>query len=510
MADYYPLLARALDALPDRSPAMRKAVYDRARGALIGQLRSLEPPLSQDDIDLESKALDAAIDRLEVDYGGAPAPANDPAPAAEAPAPAPASAAAATSGPATPFMPAAPQPEPTEPASAKPEPDDGLFEAEPAARREPSPPVFVEAEPARPEPSLPPAPPPDLGATPALPEPEPVRETPPLAIAPRKAKPPAAEEPVLASPAETEREPDTEAEPGTPRADAAGGRQRPRIDVVTPRGGRSKMLRNAFVGAVLAVVIGLIAVAAFLLRDKPADLQQTEAETGAPAETSDQKFADRVGGEPAPTQPPPGQPGASTQAEAPAQAPPPSQADLAVAQRATLIEENTAGQNAQPTSTTGRVVWRLESVNGEQGQPLETAVVATVEFPEAGLTLVATLQRNLDATLPASHTIKLAFTPSGPEGERRAVQDIGLLQAKDEEAARGSPLSGLPVRVRENLFLIGLSSLRNDIERNTDLLLHRNWFDLAVKYASGQRAVITFEKGTSGAYALQRAFEQWR
>ena len=53
MADYYPLLARALDAMPDRSPALRQAVYERARGALIGQLRSLDPPLSEDDIDLD-------------------------------------------------------------------------------------------------------------------------------------------------------------------------------------------------------------------------------------------------------------------------------------------------------------------------------------------------------------------------------------------------------------------------------------------------------------------------
>ncbi|AWN40257.1 histidine kinase [Methylobacterium durans] len=507
MADYYPLLARALDALPDRSPAMRKAVYDRARGALIGQLRSLEPPLSQEDIDLESKALDAAIERLEVDYG-APLPANDAALAAALPEPAP-------PPPAPEAVPFSAPPEPAEARRPEPVSDDGLFEAEPETRRQPSPPVFVEAESSRHEPSLPPAPPPDLGPTTVPAEPEPVRDAPPLAIAPRKAREPAkAAEPEEPGPAlplgEAEaagRDAEPDAEGASARSD--GGRQRPRIDVVPPRGGRSKLLRNAFVGAVLALVIGLIAVAAFLLRDKPADLQQNDAETSAPADGSDQKFSDRVGGEPAPAQPAQGASG-TAQNEAPAQAAPPSQADLAVAQRATLIEENTAGQNAQPTSTTGRAVWRLDSVSGEQGQPLETAVVATLEFPEAGLTLVATLQRNLDPTLPASHTIKLAFTPSGPEGERRAVQDIGLLQAKDEEAARGSPLSGLPVRVRENLFLIGLSSLRNDVDRNTDLLLHRNWFDLAVKYASGQRAVITFEKGNSGAYALQRAFEQWR
>ncbi|MEG9504117.1 MAG: histidine kinase, partial [Methylorubrum extorquens] len=94
MADYYPLLARALDALPDRSPALRRAVYDRARSALIAQLRSLDPPVPEADIDLERKALDTAIGRLEAEYEAPPAavtmPAEEPAAAApEAPLPLP-------------------------------------------------------------------------------------------------------------------------------------------------------------------------------------------------------------------------------------------------------------------------------------------------------------------------------------------------------------------------------------------------------------------------------------
>jgi hypothetical protein len=122
---------------------------------------------------------------------------------------------------------------------------------------------------------------------------------------------------------------------------------------------------------------------------------------------------------------------------------------------------------------------------------------------------VMTLQRNLDATLPASHTVSLAFSQTG-NGPVRTVQDVGLLQAKDEQNARGSPVSGLPVRVRDNLFLIGLSSLPNDVERNTDLLLHRNWFDLALRYTTGKRAVLTFEKGSAGAQVIQSAFESWQ
>lgn len=486
MADYYPLLARALDALPDRTPAMRRAVYDRARNALVAQLRSIDPPLSEDDIDTERRALDAAITRLEATYD-VPAAANDPAPK---PAPGPSGAAAKSRE-----VPSSPPEAPAKP----PEPESAPVPAPPP---EPAAPAFAEAAPPEhpAEPFLPPAPPPHFVPTPA----EPPRE-PAIQIAPPR---PAAE----ASPAPEpvpEPEPTTAPEPAV-SPEAANGRQRPRIDVVAPRN-RSRLLRNAFVGVVLTCVIGAIAVAAYLLRDRPAELQATgpsSAETQP--EGGDAKFADRLGGDAAPAErAAPAETRAPTQGGNPGTAPVPAQPDLAVAQRATLLEEGAGGPDAQPVTSQGRVLWRLESVSGEQGQPLQTAIVATITIPDA-LTLTLTIQRNLDATLPASHTVSLAFSPAGPEAAKRTVQDVGLLQAKDEESARGSPLSGLPVRVRENLFLIGLSSLRNDVDRNTDLLLHRNWFDLGLRYANGQRAVVTFEKGNTGAQVMQRAFEQWR
>ncbi|MDP4021878.1 histidine kinase [Methylobacterium sp. NEAU 140] len=492
MADYYPLLARALDALPDRSPALRRAVYDRARNALISQLRSLEPPLSEDDIDLERRALDAAIDRLEVDHGGVPAPANDAAsPAADPAAPPPAvpeppepeppaagPAVSATPVPAPPVSePSLPEPAPPEPPAPGAQPSEPVGPALPAAAA----PVFIPASPA--------------------PEPEPREAA--IAIAPRRprsaAAPSAPEtgEPEPAEPAETAAE--------TVPAESGNGRQRPRIAVVPPRAGRSRMLRNGVVGVALAAVIGAIAVVAFLLRDRPQALPPVGAETAGTqqSDNGDAKFNDRVGGDAAP-------------AAAPRQtAPPPPRTDaaqpgIAVAQRAVLLEESTSSDSTQPTTTPGRVTWRLDAVNGEQGQPLQTVVAATVTYPEAGLTLVMKIQRNLDATLPASHTVSLAFSQSGPEGASRVVQDVGLLQAKDEENGRGSPVSGLPVRVRENLFLIGLSSLPSDVERNTDLLLRRPWFEIAVRYASGKRAVLVFEKGTSGTQVLQSAFDAWR
>ena len=45
MADYYPLIARAISGLDPSAPGeQRRALYERARSALIAQLRSVQPP----------------------------------------------------------------------------------------------------------------------------------------------------------------------------------------------------------------------------------------------------------------------------------------------------------------------------------------------------------------------------------------------------------------------------------------------------------------------------------
>ena len=471
MADYYPLLARALSALPDRSPALRKAVYDRARSALLAQLRSLDPPISESDIDLERQALDQAIARLEAEHADPPAvepaamspsvqetnPVAEPAPVA------PVSVAPASVAP----IPAERQTEPTLPSAPKPELVPPPAANAPEALPEPGPPPFVAFTPPRS----------------ARAEPAPVEADPPP--------------------------PDGEPLP----AEAGSGRQRPKLDVVAPKGSRSRTLRNVAIVGMLALVIGIIAVAAFLLRDKPAELQRSTADAqGLPsASTPEAKLSDRVGGDAAARvagTPPAQRPSTTAQPTTPpvAQAAPP---EVTVAQRALLIEENVAEPNGPPVTTQGRVSWRLETVNGDPGQPLQTVVRASVDYPDKAFSLTMTLRRNTDPTLPASHTIELVFQATGPEAAKRGVETIGLLQLKDDESGRGSPVSGLPVRVRENLFLIGLSSLKSDVERNTDMLVHKSWLDLVVKFAAGPRAILSFEKGSPGQQALQAAFEQW-
>ena len=171
-----------------------------------------------------------------------------------------------------------------------------------------------------------------------------------------------------------------------------------------------------------------------------------------------------------------------------------------------LYEENQTDPQ-MPKVTPGRAVWRLGAFSGGQGQPLDHVLQATVDIPDAKLSLTLSLRRNSDQTLLASHVVELAFTtPPGDSG--RAIKDVGLLQFKNDELVRGTPVSGLPVPVKQNNFLIGLSNLVSDLDRNTDLIRTRNWIDLPIRFSTGERAILSFEKGVSGARFVSEAFRQ--
>src|SRR3569623_399940 len=68
MADYYPLIARAVAGLdPNASGESRRALYERARTALIAQLRGVQPPLTEAEITRERLALEEAVRKVEAE-----------------------------------------------------------------------------------------------------------------------------------------------------------------------------------------------------------------------------------------------------------------------------------------------------------------------------------------------------------------------------------------------------------------------------------------------------------
>jgi hypothetical protein len=66
MADYYPLIVRAIAGLDANAPGeSRRALYERARAALIAQLRSVQPSLSEAETTRERLAMEEAIRKVE-------------------------------------------------------------------------------------------------------------------------------------------------------------------------------------------------------------------------------------------------------------------------------------------------------------------------------------------------------------------------------------------------------------------------------------------------------------
>src|SRR6478736_416013 len=81
MADYYPLVAKAVAGLEKNTGEGRRALYERARSALVAQLRGMnDPPLTEAEITRERLALEEAIRKVEAEAArrGRDAPKPEP------------------------------------------------------------------------------------------------------------------------------------------------------------------------------------------------------------------------------------------------------------------------------------------------------------------------------------------------------------------------------------------------------------------------------------------------
>jgi hypothetical protein len=466
MAEYYPLLAKAVAGLQNSTPEARRVIYERARKALIAQLQNLQPPVPDADIARETQALDMAMARIEAELtapngSAGKAPRVEPRPAAAPRAVPPnlenSRARSFTRPPA-----AAPRPNGAAPGMGPPRARAG--EAEDRTTETRAPEVQPDESPSnqRVEPRL---------------RPEPIR-------------------------AEVAR-------PYAPQPETDDVPQSRRLWIV--------------VGVVI-IVVAMVAAAAWKLRDRPEDFAAFKSAVPSQTDQGGGKIVARIGG-PAPQQPSPNPPAASptpAAASTTAQATAPTQTQLApapapktansdtsvpVAYRAALLVEAPEESNKVKTYV-GTVIWRLENVSSDSGQPPGTAVRADIDIPDDKLKASLEIQKNTDPGLSASHTITIVFTiaPDSPTG---GIKQISLPQLRSEDSPNGEALRGSLVPIMDNSFLIGLN--RGDAEAaNIDLIKQREWFDIPILLANGRVAKLTFEKNASGDRAVQDALASWQ
>src|SRR5579883_291193 len=453
MAEYYPLLAKAVAGLPNSTPETRRVVYERARKALLAQLQNLQPPIPEADLQRETKALDMAMARLEAELGGQNGAQTK----------------------AQPVVKIVPEPKVSAPAGESkrmaPRPPVRTNGSQPAVASDPAPEANEpEVENGHAE-DFTPAEPPRLRA-------EGLRPEPMRPYAPQ------------------------------PRADDEDAPQSRRLWIVI---------------AVVVLVVVAVAAAAWKLRERPEQLTAFNSATQTHPEKGAGKIAERVGGAapdqdkqaapaaspatpaPAPAPAAPAAAPAQGQAAAPAQKAPDTGAPIAF--RAALLVEAPEEPNKVKTYV-GTVIWKLQNVTTDPGQPPGTAVHADISVPDDKLAASMDIQKNTDPSLSASHTITIVFTvaPDSPTG---SIKQISLPQLRNEDSPNGEPLVGSLVPIMDNSFLIGLN--RGAAESaNINLIKQREWFDIPILLGSGKVAKLTFEKNTSGDRAIDDALASWQ
>jgi|SRR5579864_673634 len=535
MTDYQPLIARAVEGLGKSTGEARRALYERARSALVAQLRAVEPALSESEITRERLSLEEAIRKVEADAArkSRMEPRFEPRPLKPPSRPAP----AAPPPPSPPPLPVVPPP--AEHLDARqdeaPQPPDNFDEPEQAEPVPPPPPPRPTPATARGRLLSARTSPPsreglkgfrdvvhdvdDLGSASARAaqsardtrdtyEPQPRRlrhddDAPPASYQseldlddlgahddPRHPQ-------SLEQSFELDEERPFPSQPGrahSPRPPSADDDE----DAGPSRAYSSSVIGGLIKLAVVACVLGI--VAALFLWQWP-NMKHMVAQLGArqPAQVT-----------PAPAPSEPKFPGRVPQEQAPGQVAnsgtPGNQAAPAVAQRVVLYEEDP--NDPKGKRFVGSAIWRTETVSPGAGLAPELAVHADIAIPDRRMTVTWSLRRNTDKALPASHTIEIMFNlPADFPGG--GIANVPGVLMKQAEETRGTPLAGLAVKVTNGFFLIGLSAVDADRQRNIQLLKDQEWFDVPIVYTNGGRAIMAVEKGPPGDRAFADAFAAW-
>ena len=252
----------------------------------------------------------------------------------------------------------------------------------------------------------------------------------------------------------------------------------------------------------LALMAAVAGVAEFLSRKGGNELSQKATDQTADVISSPTKFVDRLPSEPdEPQGNGAAQSGTATNDQA-------NSGTNPLITRAIFIEEQ-AGGIGDAKKTEGRVTWKLDTLTSGTMGTADLGVRATIDLTDAGLTASLLFRKNRDLSSANAYLIEVNFQSVGdaPNGK---IRDISLPELRPDEKTRGVALAGIPVPVSDNVFLVGLNALPADMKRNIELIQKQNWFFIQVRFATGKRALLLFEKGKTGDRVFEDAIQTWK
>jgi hypothetical protein len=520
MPDYASILKRSIETLPEKTPDMRQAVYERARAALARQLTSVDPPLGPESIELQHRHLEDAISVVETDFSPSPADADkapeDAAGNGEIPGD---TALAGDEYPAD--LPAAEgEPSPSQgpdqsgPGESEPQAKERLERLssgkrweQPKASHAPAMIMLVlfalialgaaifaytqwETVQAFIE---------DFGGETTVADGTASGDgaAPEIAGGGETVDAPKAEDRLLdgvAAPLDGAQALPSQVAEALDTTPVDGGPNRTAAETATESPGETMQPAPGVPGGTQAMVSETPAaetptaeapVAETLAAETPVVEAPAAAETAVSETPASETPAAELPAPEAPT-------GTETVDAVP---------QGLVGQRAIFEEQGAEG--APGKSVPGVVAWSQKDL--ENGLP---AIVGVIDLPDRKAAVSLTITKNADAALPASHLIEIEFRGAdGLVGSQ--LERVPALFMKQQAQTRGNRLTGEAVPVTENLYWIALSDQDDQVARNLMLLRDGAWFGLPMLFKNGRGGLLNFEKGIPGDQVFEAVLAAW-
>lgn len=133
-----------------------------------------------------------------------------------------------------------------------------------------------------------------------------------------------------------------------------------------------------------------------------------------------------------------------------------------------------------------------------------SVISAAIGIPDQGLSIVVRIEESTDPQF--SHQISALVTQSA-RFQDDPIAVIDNIAVKTSEEGIGAAFAG-EILTAQDLFMLALPSDNRIL--NTNRIMQSPWFDLAITYESGRRAIVSFNKGTAGDEVFAAANEAWQ
>jgi hypothetical protein len=160
-----------------------------------------------------------------------------------------------------------------------------------------------------------------------------------------------------------------------------------------------------------------------------------------------------------------------------------------------------------PVVNLGSTVW--STIPASPGQPATVAVKADADIPELKMHASMTLRKNTDPTLQATHTIDLNFALADG-APITGFKDVAAPQMREWDTPTSEALTSVKVKVSSVHFLIALANSDQDSARNFDLIQRRAWFEFPLLLNDDRIAKLAFQKSSEAVAMLGKAFDAWK